>query len=162
MLELLGMKPLRQNRPPDGRISRDRSERFAELWTQRSALQCFMGRRVARRVRAWIETVPGATACWRGGTAGVPGATARLSPRIARSVAIRVPGWHCLRQLVRLRFVWHCSFGGVSTAAISKTVARAESRRGEDRAWDRRLAGLSERLRWSEGAPRKFRVKTRP
>ncbi len=51
-------------------------------------------------------------------------------------------------------------FGGVSTAAISKTVARAESRRGEDRAWDRRLARLSERLRSGEGAPRKFQVKT--
>ena len=38
-------------------------------------------------------------------------------------------------------------FGGVSTAAISKTVARAETRRGEDRAWNRRLAKLSESLR---------------
>ena len=44
-------------------------------------------------------------------------------------------------------------YGGVSMAAISKTVARVESRRQEDRAWDRRLAKLSQRLMTSE-APR--------
>jgi len=38
-------------------------------------------------------------------------------------------------------------FGGVSTAAISKAVARAEERRAADRAWDRRLQDLSDRLR---------------
>ena len=38
-------------------------------------------------------------------------------------------------------------FGGVSTAAISKTVARAEERRVADRAWDRRLKDLSDHLR---------------
>jgi putative transposase len=37
-------------------------------------------------------------------------------------------------------------FGGVSMAAICKTVARAENRRQEDRAWDRRLGKLSQRL----------------
>jgi len=47
-------------------------------------------------------------------------------------------------------------FDGVSTAAISKTVARAESRRGEDRAWDRCLTKLSDRLRSGEGIPHKF------
>ena len=40
-------------------------------------------------------------------------------------------------------------FGGVSAAAISKAVARVETRRAEDRVWDLRLAGLSERLRTS-------------
>lgn len=39
------------------------------------------------------------------------------------------------------------SFGGVSMAAISKTVARVEGRRAEDKAWDRRLRELSARLR---------------
>jgi putative transposase len=38
-------------------------------------------------------------------------------------------------------------FGGVSMAAISKTVVRVECRRSRDPAWDRRLAALSERLR---------------
>ena len=42
------------------------------------------------------------------------------------------------------------SFGGVSMAAISKTVARVENRRQEDRAWNRRLAKLSQRLMTSE------------
>jgi REP element-mobilizing transposase RayT len=37
-------------------------------------------------------------------------------------------------------------FGGVSEAAVSKTVARAARRRGEDRAWDARLAKLLARL----------------
>jgi hypothetical protein len=37
-------------------------------------------------------------------------------------------------------------FGGVSEAAVSKTVARASRRRGEDRAWDARLAKLLARL----------------
>jgi hypothetical protein len=40
-------------------------------------------------------------------------------------------------------------FGGVSMAAISKMVARVEHRRGEDRAWNRRLVGLLQRLRTS-------------
>ncbi len=38
-------------------------------------------------------------------------------------------------------------FGGVSVAAISKTVARLEKRHGEDKAWDKRLAKLSHHLR---------------
>jgi hypothetical protein len=38
-------------------------------------------------------------------------------------------------------------FGGVSLAAISKTVARVEKRRGEDKAWDQRLAQHSDHLR---------------
>ncbi|NLX97274.1 MAG: hypothetical protein GXY83_13955 [Rhodopirellula sp.] len=38
-------------------------------------------------------------------------------------------------------------FGGVSMAAVSKTVARVEARRREDPSWDRRLAILFERLR---------------
>jgi len=40
-------------------------------------------------------------------------------------------------------------FGGVTSAAISKVVARVEDRRGGDRAWDRRLAKLWESLRAS-------------
>jgi chromosomal replication initiation ATPase DnaA len=40
-------------------------------------------------------------------------------------------------------------FGGVSMAAISQMVARVEHRRGEDRAWNRRLVGLLKRLRTS-------------
>lgn len=40
-------------------------------------------------------------------------------------------------------------FGDVSIAAISKTVARVENRRGEDRAWNRRLVVLLKRLRTS-------------
>jgi len=44
-------------------------------------------------------------------------------------------------------------FGGVSTAAISKTVARAEERRTADRAWDRRLSDLTDRLLPSGGSP---------
>lgn len=51
-------------------------------------------------------------------------------------------------------------FGGVSTAAISKTVAQAENRRGEDHAWDGRLGRLSEHLRSGEISPHKFQVKT--
>ena len=38
-------------------------------------------------------------------------------------------------------------FGGVSLATISKTAARVEKRRGEDKAWDQRLAQLSDHLR---------------
>jgi len=45
-------------------------------------------------------------------------------------------------------------FGGVTSAAISKVVARAEDRRGGDRAWDGRLANLWESLRTS-GDPAK-------
>jgi chromosomal replication initiation ATPase DnaA len=41
-------------------------------------------------------------------------------------------------------------FGGVSMAAISKTVARVDRRRQEDRTWDRRLAKLLQRLMTSE------------
>ncbi|NQT17451.1 MAG: hypothetical protein HQ582_32145 [Planctomycetes bacterium] len=37
-------------------------------------------------------------------------------------------------------------FGGVSRPAISKTVARTEKRREEERDWDRRLAKLSEQF----------------
>ncbi len=40
-------------------------------------------------------------------------------------------------------------FGGVTSAAVSKVVARAEDRRARDRAWDSRLAKLWERLRTS-------------
>jgi REP element-mobilizing transposase RayT len=43
-------------------------------------------------------------------------------------------------------------FGGVSLAAISKTVARVEQRRAEDKAWDRRLAKLSDHFRGSPPA----------
>jgi REP element-mobilizing transposase RayT len=50
-------------------------------------------------------------------------------------------------------------FGGVSTAAISKIVARAENRREEDRSWDRRVEKLLQRLRTSAGR-RKLQVKT--
>ena len=41
-------------------------------------------------------------------------------------------------------------FGGVTMAAISKTVARVESRRQEDPTWDHRLINLSQRLMTSE------------
>jgi len=51
-------------------------------------------------------------------------------------------------------------FGGVSQAAVSKTVARAERRRCEDRAWERRLATLLERLRPTGDAPQKLNIKT--
>ena len=51
-------------------------------------------------------------------------------------------------------------FGGVSRAAISQIMARVENRRGEDRAWDRRLAKLSERLQTSGDAQPKLNVKT--
>ena len=54
------------------------------------------------------------------------------------------------------------SFGGGRMAAISKTVARAEQRRGKDCAWDRCLAKLSERLLATGGVPREFNVKTCP
>ena len=43
---------------------------------------------------------------------------------------------------------------------MHKMVARVEHRRGEDRAWDRRLAKLSERLQTSGDAPQKLNVKT--
>jgi hypothetical protein len=36
--------------------------------------------------------------------------------------------------------------GGVSAAAISRTAARVEKRRGADRRWDRRLAKLLDQL----------------
>jgi REP element-mobilizing transposase RayT len=51
-------------------------------------------------------------------------------------------------------------FGGVSGAAISKTVARVEQRRAEDPAWDRRLTTLLERLRPMGDAVEKLNVKT--
>jgi putative transposase len=51
-------------------------------------------------------------------------------------------------------------FGGVSTAAISQTVARMEKRRGEDRQWDRRLAKLLEQLRGSAHVDATLNVKT--
>ncbi len=51
-------------------------------------------------------------------------------------------------------------FGGVSMAAVSKTVARAESRRPTDSAWDGRLTQLSERLQRSGETPEKLNVKT--
>ena len=44
-------------------------------------------------------------------------------------------------------------FGGVSAAAISKTVARMEIRRARDLAWDQRLAELAERLQASGNHP---------
>jgi REP element-mobilizing transposase RayT len=37
-------------------------------------------------------------------------------------------------------------YGGVSVAAISKTVARAEARRSEDRTWDRTLSKIEQSL----------------
>jgi len=40
-------------------------------------------------------------------------------------------------------------FGGVTSAAISKVVARVEGRRAGDREWDSRLANLWESLRTS-------------
>jgi hypothetical protein len=46
-------------------------------------------------------------------------------------------------------------FGGVSMAAISKTVARVENRRQEDRAWDRRLETLWQRLMTNEASRNK-------
>ena len=45
-------------------------------------------------------------------------------------------------------------FGGVSTAAISKMVARAEQRREEDRAWARCVEKLLERVRTRPSRPR--------
>jgi chromosomal replication initiation ATPase DnaA len=45
-------------------------------------------------------------------------------------------------------------FGGVSQAAVSKTVARTERRRRKDRVWDRRLATLLERLRATDDVPK--------
>jgi len=51
-------------------------------------------------------------------------------------------------------------FGGVSAAAISKTVARVEHRRGEDPTWDRRLASLLDRLRATGDTVHKLNVKT--
>ncbi len=51
-------------------------------------------------------------------------------------------------------------FGGVSAAAISKTVARVEHRRGEDPAWDRRLESLLDRLRATGDAAQRLSVKT--
>ena len=51
-------------------------------------------------------------------------------------------------------------FGGVSGAAISKTVARMEQRRAEDPAWDRRLTTLLERLRPMGDAAQMLNVKT--
>ena len=51
-------------------------------------------------------------------------------------------------------------FGGVSTAAISKTVARVEKRRGEDRQWDRRVSRLLEQLRGNSRTGTKLNVKT--
>jgi hypothetical protein len=51
-------------------------------------------------------------------------------------------------------------FGGVSAAAISKTVARVEQGRGEDPTWDRRLACLLERLRRTGDAAQRLNVKT--
>jgi chromosomal replication initiation ATPase DnaA len=51
-------------------------------------------------------------------------------------------------------------FGGVSTAAISKAVARAEERRQKDRAWDRRLKTLSEHLTANADAEQELKVKT--
>jgi REP element-mobilizing transposase RayT len=51
-------------------------------------------------------------------------------------------------------------FGGVSTAAVSKTVARMEKRRGEDRQWDRRLARLLDQLRGKPRIEQKLNVKT--
>jgi len=55
-------------------------------------------------------------------------------------------------------------FGGVSTAAISQAVRRAEARREEDRRWDRQLARLTAELSKSPGddvrSRRKLQVKT--
>lgn len=51
-------------------------------------------------------------------------------------------------------------FGGVSTAAVSKTVAGAENRRPTDSAWDRRLTQLSEQLTTRGEARDKLHVKT--
>ena len=41
-------------------------------------------------------------------------------------------------------------YGGVSQAAISKTVKRAEARRGEQRRWDQRLSRLEKSLRTAD------------
>lgn len=45
-------------------------------------------------------------------------------------------------------------FGGVSPAAISKAVARMETRRAEDRVWDLRLAELWERVQTGGNCPK--------
>ena len=52
-------------------------------------------------------------------------------------------------------------FGGVSAAAISKTVARVESRLREDPDWARRLEKLASRLTTcDDAAAKKLNVKT--
>jgi putative transposase len=50
-------------------------------------------------------------------------------------------------------------FGGVSAAAISKTVARVGKRRGEDRPWDRRLAKILDQLHANPGSQKTLNVK---
>jgi chromosomal replication initiation ATPase DnaA len=44
-------------------------------------------------------------------------------------------------------------FGGVSMTAISKTAAQVESQQRGDRAWDRRLREVSQRLARSNATP---------
>ncbi len=60
----------------------------------------------------------------------------RVTGTVARSAAI-----YLARQATdeAVGAVARC-FGGASLAAISKTAARVEKRRGEDKAWDERLA----------------------
>ena len=53
-------------------------------------------------------------------------------------------------------------FGGVSTAAISKTVARLEHRGEEDRGWDTRLGQFARRLIAAGGGSQELQVKTCP
>lgn len=125
---------------------------WVEWWQRRLAAEPVREGVPAQRQLAWrpsLEEVAGAVSQ----AFGVERAALCVSRRHgneARSAAI-----YLARQVTDAAVgVIGQYFGGVSLAAISKMVARVEHRRGEDRAWDRRLTKLSEHLRTGRDAPK--------
>jgi chromosomal replication initiation ATPase DnaA len=70
-----------------------------------------------------------------------------LAKRV-RSNEARVAAIYLIRKLTTVSAIRLAErYGGVSQAAISKTVQRAEIRRAEQRRWKQRLARLEKSLR---------------
>ncbi|NQT16436.1 MAG: transposase [Planctomycetes bacterium] len=117
---------------------------WVEAWRRRLAEEPVREEIPAQRQLAWrptLEDVAGAV-CKAFGVEMADLSASRRHGNDARSAAIY------LSRLVTdepAGVVAH-HFGGVSRAAISKTVARTEKRREEDPDWDRRLAKLSKQF----------------
>ncbi len=128
------------------------SGEWIEGWRRRLSAEPFREGVPLQRELAWrptLEHVVGAVS----ETFGVEAAELRVSRRHgneARSAAIYLARHQTDTAVGAIR----AYFGGVSAAAISKVVARMETRRAEDPVWNQRLAELSERLRTSGNCPK--------